>query len=89
MRKTKGQAKRRWWIAVMIFCCIFAAGRIKSADTVLADAAYDYIIPGSNTYYLTESDIADMSIQVLCYANRRTDRPYKRRMPYASLKKRA
>ena len=50
MRKTKGQAKRRWWIAVMIFCCIFAAGRIKSADTVLADAAYDYIIPVSYTH---------------------------------------
>ena len=79
MRKTKGQAKRRWWIAVMIFCCIFAAGRIKSADTVLADAAYDYIIPGSNTYYLTESDIADMSIQVLCYARNEIYARYGRR----------
>lgn len=68
MRKTKGKIKWRCWIVALMVCCILAIGRTQSADTVLADAAYNYIIPGSNTYYLTESDIADMPLQVLCYA---------------------
>ncbi|MDO4453283.1 MAG: YARHG domain-containing protein [Eubacteriales bacterium] len=85
MRKAKGQVKRRWWIAVMLFCCIFMVGRTKSADTVLADAVYDYIIPGSNTYYLTEADISDMPIQVLCYARNEIYARYGRRFESSEL----
>lgn len=71
MRKMRKLKKTRWLLAVMVLCCIWSSGGWQGADVVKADfsyKAYDYILPGSSNYYLTESEIADMSLQVLCYA---------------------
>lgn len=69
MRKVKNSSKKPWWIlACMFLCCIWIADSSQGIDIVKADAVYDYIIPQSSSYYLTQNDIADMSIQVLCYA---------------------
>lgn len=85
MKTKKGQIKKRWWLGLMLLCCVWMMGSWKGTDTAYADAAYDYIIPGSNTYYLTQNDIADMSIQVLCYARNEIYARYGRRFSSSEL----
>lgn len=87
MEKVKKLIKKRWLIAAMLLCCIWSVGGWREADVVKADSykAYDYIIPGSSNCYLTDSDIAGMSLQVLCYARNEIYARHNRKFDSAEL----
>lgn len=70
MEKMKKLIKKRWWMIAVFFVSIWTVNGWQGTDYVQADAtAYNYyILPSSSSTYLTQADIADMSLQVLCYA---------------------
>jgi hypothetical protein len=58
------------WIVIVGLLAIFSAviGN-TGVRTVSADPkAFDYLLPEADSHYYTEKDLADMSLQVLCYA---------------------
>ncbi len=70
MEKMKKFRKKRWWILAVFLFSIWTVNGWQGADSVQADAVADnyYILPMSSTTYLSQSDIADMPLQVVCYA---------------------
>ena len=52
------------WLLVLAFVWVLSCPRKVQAEA----KAYDYIVPDADIYYLSEADIADMPLQVVCYA---------------------
>ena len=64
MKTWKAKAKR--WIC--LFLCLAVSGIWNVMPVSAERYAYEYIIPDVDIRYLTEEEIEDMSLQVVCYA---------------------